>query len=41
LGNKVGGCELDTMDSGYGSVAGSCKQGNETWGSVKDGEYFE
>jgi hypothetical protein len=28
------GCELDSSSLDYRLVAGSCEQGNETWGSV-------
>jgi hypothetical protein len=33
----VGSCGLDSSGSEYGPVAGSCKPGNEPWGSIKDG----
>jgi hypothetical protein len=32
-------CALDSSDSGWGPVAGSCEESNETSGSIKDGEF--
>jgi hypothetical protein len=33
-------CGLDAFDSGCGSVADSCENGNASWGSMKGGESF-
>jgi hypothetical protein len=34
-------CELDSSDTGYGPVAGSCERSNGLSGFIKGGEYFE
>jgi hypothetical protein len=37
----VGSCGLDTSVSGQGPMAGSCEHGNEHWGSITGGEFFD
>jgi hypothetical protein len=37
---RVRGCGLDSSGSGQGPVAGSCEQGNEPSGSIKDAEFL-
>jgi len=37
----MGSCVLDSCGSGYRPVIGSCGQGNEPLGSVKDGESLD
>jgi hypothetical protein len=37
----VWGCEMESSDSGWGSLAGSCEKGNESLGSIKDGEFLD
>jgi hypothetical protein len=39
LGNKAGGCGLDSSASGQRPVTGSCEHGNEPFGSIKGGEF--
>jgi len=34
-------CELDSYDSEYGPVIGSCEHGNEPSGSIKGGDFFD
>jgi len=34
-------CGLDASGSGQEDVAGSCEHGNETSGSIKDGEFLD
>jgi hypothetical protein len=34
-------CELNSYDAGLKSVAGSCEQSNEAWGSMKGGIFLE
>jgi hypothetical protein len=40
---KYGGgrCGLDSSDSEYGPVAGTCEHGNKPSGSIKDGEFLD
>jgi hypothetical protein len=33
-------CRLDLSDAGEGLAAGTCEQGNEPLGSIKDREFF-
>jgi hypothetical protein len=35
------GYEIDEAGSRYGQVAGTCKCGNELWGSIKCGKYLD
>jgi hypothetical protein len=37
----MGSCRLDPSDSGPAEVAGSCEHGNESWGSIKGGEFLQ
>jgi len=34
-------CRLDSSGAGQGPVAGSCEDGNEPSGSIKDGEFLD
>jgi hypothetical protein len=34
-------CDLNSCDSGYGTMAGYREPGNETSGSIKEGELLE
>jgi hypothetical protein len=36
----VGGCELDSCDSGDGPVAGSCEHDDKPSGSIKGEEFL-
>jgi hypothetical protein len=40
-GNRVWGCGLDSLGSGYGYVAGTCEHGNEPSGSIKCREILD
>jgi hypothetical protein len=33
--------QLDASGSGQGPVAGSCEHGNESWSSIKGGEFLD
>ena len=37
----MSGYEMDRAGSRYGQVAGTCKCGNETSGTIKCGEYLD
>jgi hypothetical protein len=39
LGNRIGGCGLDSL--GLGPMADYCKHGNEPSGSIKGGEFLD
>jgi hypothetical protein len=41
LGNRVRRCGLDSSGLGQGPVAGSCEDGNEPSGSIKDGAFLD
>jgi hypothetical protein len=40
LGNRVGGCGLDSSGLGQGPVVGSCEKANEPSGSIKCVEFL-
>jgi hypothetical protein len=40
LGNRVGGCGLDSSGTGQGPMAGSCEHVNKPFGSIKGGEFL-
>jgi hypothetical protein len=37
----MGGCELNSYDSGWGSVAGFLEKGNEPSGSIKLWQFLD
>jgi hypothetical protein len=37
----VGSCALDAPGSGQEPMAVSCERGNETWGTIKGGEFLD
>jgi hypothetical protein len=41
LGKSMGGCELDSSDSGQGTGADCCEHRNEPPGSIKSREFLD
>jgi hypothetical protein len=39
--DKMGECELNSSGLGHKPVEGSCEHGNETWSSIKGGEFHD
>lgn len=39
--NRVGGCGVDLLKSGYGSLADACERGSEPSGFIKCREFVD